>query len=53
MKNPPFPPFKKGGFKKSPFSKGGFRGILGFTAKLIFLDDLLLVPNFLWLKADR
>ncbi len=29
----PLPPFKKGGFKKSPFIKGGFRGILIFMVK--------------------
>jgi hypothetical protein len=31
MKNPPYPPLLKGGFKKSPFEKGGFRGIWAFT----------------------
>jgi hypothetical protein len=30
----PLPPFSKGGFKKSPFIKGGFRGILVFMVKL-------------------
>jgi hypothetical protein len=39
MKNPPRPPFAKGGSKetrfKSPFEKGGFRGIYKgfFTGK--------------------
>ncbi|MHB9074344.1 MAG: spermidine synthase [Desulfobaccales bacterium] len=33
MKNPPRPPFFKGGKFKSPFGKGGFRGIWFFTVK--------------------
>jgi hypothetical protein len=34
MKNPPSPPFRKGGFKKSPFLKGGLREILAITERL-------------------
>jgi hypothetical protein len=42
----PLPPFIKGGFEKSPFEKGGFRGIWFFTVKPAAAKHLLTANRY-------
>jgi hypothetical protein len=57
MKNPPYPPFPKGGFKSPPLAKGDLGGFEVFMAKLLVIApvniSLKRIPSFSNLPTGR